>query len=258
MPSTYLVANWKMNLTTTEGKTLIQELRHTYTTLPKNKTANTILCPPFTMLTTARDLLADSGLHLGAQNLFHEPKGAFTGEISPAMLAELVNYVIIGHSERRQLFHETDEVIRQKFYAALSIGLTPILCVGEPSPERKEGRAGEYITHQLTNTFHTEKEIATSRQHPFLIAYEPIWAIGSGQPATPDQTEEIATTIQQTLSTLLGDETAQKTPILYGGSTNASNLSDFIQQPHINGALVGGASLKATEFSAMMEKTSQI
>ena len=212
-----------------------------------------VICPPFVSLAAIRDLIKGSSVKLGAQNMFYEEKGAFTGETSPLMLADLCEYVIIGHSERRQYFSETGETIDKKVQAALKVELKPILCIGERLEENEAGRTEEVLTRQF---------ITSSNRLYYLgglvIAYEPVWAIGTGKSATGEEANKTIGFIRQIISHRHGDNIANSVRILYGGSVTADNIAEFMQQPEIDGALVGGASLKAEEFLSIAKQTAVI
>lgn len=212
-----------------------------------------VLCPASTALLAVAALLEGSGIGLGAQNMHWENAGAFTGEISPLMVAEWCSYIILGHSERRAYFSETDETVNLKVQAALAHGLTPIVCVGETLEENEAGRTTEVVSRQmrqgLANLGGLEGEDLGS---PLVIAYEPVWAIGTGRAATPAGANDvIAGVIRPALAELFGENVAQATRVLYGGSVKADNAAEFFSQPDIDGALVGGASLKVAEFVAI-------
>ena len=218
----------------------------------KNEKVELLICPPFTSIPICRFFLERSSIHWGAQNVYPEEKGAFTGEISPAMLKELgCTYVICGHSERRQILGESDAFVAQKVDAVLKAGLTPILCVGETMEERKEGRAEARTEEEIRSaiTFLDKKDISR-----LVIAYEPIWAIGSGAAATAEEAEEISAFIRSIVKDVAGKKAAEEVHILYGGSVKGSNISDFLKQKDIDGALVGGASLKAEDFLEIYNK----
>lgn len=244
-----IAGNWKMNTTLEEAKDLALKIK---TGTDKIKGVEKVLCPPFISLASLADLLKGSSVLLGAQNVYYEEKGAFTGEISPLMLAGLCKYVIIGHSERRAYFHEDDLLINKKVKAALKAGVSPILCVGENLEERNSGIAEEVVVGQLRQDI---KEIA---RPDFVLAYEPVWAIGTGKSATAEQAEEMSSILRQTLVRILGPEIAEQICILYGGSVTSANIADFIRQEDIDGALVGGASLKPEEFSGIIKETNRI
>jgi len=239
----------------------IAEARHLVSELVPGLQAITgverVLCPPFTALLAVRALLEGTDIRLGAQNMHWESAGAFTGEISPPMLAELCQYVILGHSERRTYFGETDESVNRKVQAALLHGLTPIVCVGETLEENEAGRTAEVVARQIKlglarlNLGEVETDEHPS---PIVIAYEPVWAIGTGRAATASGAGAvIADVIRPSLAELYGEGFAQATRVLYGGSVKAENAAEFFVQPEIDGALVGGASLKASEFIAIVQ-----
>lgn len=214
--------------------------------LEEIKGVENVLCPPFTSLAPLSDLLAGSSVQLGAQNMYWEEEGAFTGEISPLMLSELVSHVIIGHSERRAYFGETDETVNQRLKAALDHGLIPILCVGETLEENEAGRTEEVVTRQVKRALEGIKAV---EGEGLMIAYEPVWAIGTGKAATPEGANEvIADVIRPNLGQGLSSSLAEEIRVLYGGSVKPHNAAAFFDQPDIDGALVGGASLKAEPF----------
>ncbi len=245
-----IAGNWKMNTTVSEAITLVNEIRQG---LDEIKGVEKVVCPPFVSLAAIRDLIKGTSIKLGAQNLYFEEKGAYTGEVSPLMLAELCEFVIIGHSERRQYFNETGEIVNKKITAALKAGLKPVLCIGERLEENEAGKTEEVVTEQL-------KSSLAGIDYPgdFVIAYEPIWAIGTGKAATGKQANETIGLIRRNISELYGKEAAQDVRILYGGSVNAANAAEFMQQSEIDGALVGGASLKANEFLSIIRQTAEI
>jgi triosephosphate isomerase len=237
MARTPLIAgNWKMNTNLEEAVSLIKAMQPS---LHKIQGVEKVLCPPFISLMAARGLTRGSTVKLGAQNMYYEEKGAFTGEISPEMLVDLCDYVIIGHSERRQHFGDTDEIVNKKVKAAVTVGLRPILCVGETLEENEADQTREVIGRQL-------------------MAYEPIWAIGTGKSATAEDANRTIGFIRQFISRLHGGGIANTARILYGGSVNANNISDFMRQTEIDGALVGGASLRADEFVSIVKQASDI
>lgn len=241
MPTPIVAGNWKMNTTIAEAVSLATALRDP---LDEVDGVAKVVCPPFVSLAAVRDALDGSSTAVGAQNMHFEERGAYTGEVSSAMLADLCTYVIIGHSERRQHFWETDEVVNRKVRAALEAGLRPILCVGEGLEEREEGYAESVVTSQLQGALRRVDSIAT-----LAVAYEPIWAIGTGMAATGEAAEAIMVAIRGTLTELYGDAASGETPLLYGGSVTPDNVAEFAGQPNINGALVGGASLDAGRFA---------
>lgn len=212
----------------------------------------TIVCPPFVHLSAIADILRGSTVRLGAQNMHDQANGAYTGEISPSMVGELCEFVIVGHSERRLVFAENDEFINRKVRAALETGLTPILCIGEQLQEREQGRAEEVVTGQLTGCL---SEVRSLRD--MMIAYEPVWAIGTGRAATPDVAQRMMAHIRGVLASLYTADAAAEVPLLYGGSVNADNIAEYMREPHVNGALVGGASLIPDSFLEIVRRTAE-
>ena len=245
-----IAGNWKMNTTVNEAMKLVREMRPR---LDEIGGVEKVICPPFVSLVAVKELINASSIKLGAQNLHFEEKGAYTGEISSLMLAELCEFVIIGHSERRQYFHETDEVVNKKIRAALKVGLKPILCVGERLEENEAGRTEEIVSRQLSGSLSGMKEL-----NGLVIAYEPVWAIGTGRAATGRQANDTIGFIRHNISELYGKKVAENLRILYGGSITAENIAEFIRQPEIDGALVGGASLKADQFISIVKQTSEV
>jgi len=242
--------NWKMNTTVEEARALVTEM------LPLLEQINgveKVVCPPFVSLTAVGELIRESLVKLGAQNLYFEEKGAYTGEISPLMLADICEFVIIGHSERRQYFNETNEVVNRKIQSALKVNLKPILCVGERLEEYDAGKTEEVVIGQLKASL---DGIATPQD--LTIAYEPVWAIGTGRAATGEQANRVIGLIRHNVGELYTDSFAQGLRILYGGSVTPDNTTEFMQQPEIDGALVGGASLKAEQFVSIVRLTSEI
>ena len=208
-----------------------------------------VVCPPFVSLATVRDAVAGSGVSVGAQNMHADGNGAFTGEIAPPMLVGLCEYVIIGHSERRQFFGETDDSVGRKVAAAVAHELRPIVCVGETLSERESGNAAEVIRWQVTSAL---AELDAGDADGLVIAYEPVWAIGTGRAATPEIADQImGGAIRSTVAAVLGLDVAAAVPLLYGGSVNAANAAEFAAVENVNGALVGGASLDAGSFLAV-------
>ena len=242
-----IAGNWKMNTTVEQAVELVQEMKDT---LHAIEGVEKVLCPPFISLSAVSGLIAGSSIKLGAQNLYFEEKGAYTGEVSPLMLAGLCQYVIIGHSERRQYFGETDETVNRKVEAALKVGLKPILCVGERLEENETGKTEEVVTRQAKGAL-----VGIDSPRELVIAYEPVWAIGTGKAATGDQANTTIGLIRHVISQLYGEQFAQNLRLQYGGSVTSANIAEFISQPEIDGALVGGASLKATEFLGIVEQT---
>lgn len=242
-----IAGNWKMHKTATEAEALVRALKP----LVAGARAEVVVCPPFTALERVGDLLPGSNIVLGAQNVFWETEGAFTGEVAPAMLRDLmVTYVTVGHSERRQFFGELDETVGKRAVAALAAGLRPIICVGESLEEREAGRTGDVVLRQLGAAL---ADIATSSTGNIVVAYEPVWAIGTGKVATPDQAQEVHATLRGFLTERYGDTTAQNIRIQYGGSVKPDNAAELLAQPDIDGALVGGASLKADSFAGIVK-----
>ncbi len=212
-----------------------------------------VLCPPFVSLVTIGELLKGTSIKLGAQNMHFEDKGAYTGEISALMLAGICQFVILGHSERRQYFGETDDIVNKKIRKAITYQITPILCVGESLDDNDSHRTKEVLTKQIKTGL---DNIAPTAQ--LVIAYEPVWAIGTGKAATGKEAAQTIAFIRELLSDMWGDETAQKVRILYGGSVTSSNIADFVSEPEIDGALVGGASIKPEEFVGIVKQTANL
>ena len=240
MSISIIVGNWKMNTTVAEGEALAAEI---LAELPHSTGVNVVLCPPYVSLASVAKALKDSDISVGAQNLYHEASGAYTGEISPSMLADICKYVIVGHSERRSIFDETDEAVNLKVRAALGAGMTPILCIGESLDERNGGDAESIVESQVRAGLEGV-EVGAG----IVVAYEPVWAIGTGQSASPEIAQAMMAHIRGTLADIGGDDAASAVPLLYGGSVNAGNIDGYLSQPDINGALVGGASLDAGSF----------
>ena len=251
----FVAGNWKMNTTVTEAEKLVYDLLDT---LDLIKGVEKVLCPPFVSLVAISMMLRDSSIKLGAQNMHFEPKGAYTGEISPLMLRELCEFVILGHSERRWYFGETDEMVNKKVNAALNHGLKPILCVGERLEENEAGRTEEVIGKQVTAALNGIKPTVLSVAKNLVIAYEPVWAIGTHRAASGEQAAATIKFIRDILAKLWNKDIAQDLRILYGGSVTSNNIAEFISQPEIDGALVGGASLEAEEFLSIVNQTAEI
>lgn len=245
-----IAGNWKMNTTLKEAVKLVTTM---LTELNQIAGAEIVLCPPFVSLASVKELLQSSSVKLGAQNMYFEERGAFTGEISPVMLAELCEFVILGHSERRQYFYETDALINHKVKAAFQFGLIPILCVGERLEENEAGMTEAIVTHQVKAAL---RDVNPSGQ--LVVAYEPVWAIGTGKAATARQAGTTISLIRNIIAGLWGREIAQKVRILYGGSVTQANITEFVAEAEIDGALVGGASLKADEFLGIVKQTALI
>ncbi|MFW9820281.1 MAG: triose-phosphate isomerase [Candidatus Thorarchaeota archaeon] len=233
--------NWKMNRgTPKEAKEMLESL---IPLIKDFKSVDIVICAPFTALTTMNDLLKDTNIKLGAQNMYFQEKGAYTGEISPLFLKNIgVDYVILGHSERRDIFNESDAMINKKLKMALSMDLKPIVCIGEHLEEREMGKTKQIIENQFKETF---KNLTKEDMLKVIIAYEPIWAIGTGKTATPEQAEEIHIFIRALLTKIFDEETANSIRIQYGGSIKPVNAEDLFNKKNIDGGLVGGASLQA-------------
>lgn len=246
-----IAANWKMHLTHLEGIQAVQKLGYLVDAADAER-VEVVVCPPFTALRSVQTLIESDRLPfaLGAQNCHFEEKGAFTGEVSPAMLAALkCSYVIAGHSERRQLFGETDEVVAKKLRAISAAGMTPILCVGESLEERDGGRTEERVTGQVRAAL---AGLGAEQAASLVVAYEPIWAIGTGRNAEPADAGEVIGMIRSTLAELHSKELADGVRIQYGGSVKAANIRGFMAHPEVDGALVGGASLDPEEFALIV------
>ena len=243
-----VAGNWKMNKTVEQASSLVQEM---LPGLQKVSEVERVICPPFTSLMALSVALAGSGVGLGAQSMHWEASGAFTGEVAPQMVKEFCQYVIIGHSERRQYFAETDETVNKKVKAALAIGLTPIVCVGESLAQYEAGETKALVNHQISEGF---KGIDTAEVLKIVVEYEPIWAIGTGKAATSEGANAVLRdAIRPAMAKLWGESTTQAIRILYGGSVNAANAAEYFHQSDIDGALVGGASLKVADFTAIVE-----
>jgi len=248
MRKPFVAGNWKMYKTVAEARHLISEL---VPALQAIGGVEKVLCPPFTALLAASALLEGSDIGLGAQNLHWATAGAYTGEISPLMLAELCRYVIVGHSERRTYFGETDATVNRKVQAALAHHLTPIVCVGETLTEYEAGRTGEVVYRQVKLGLANLTLVDGSE---LVVAYEPVWAIGTGKASTAEGANQVVQdVIRPALAEMYGMAVAQSLRVLYGGSVKADNAAEFFQQPEIDGALVGGASLKTAEFTAITQ-----
>lgn len=246
MRTPLIVANWKMNKSLKDAHQYGQEI---LPLLDGYTGVEVVVCPPFTSLTLVSQVFAGSEIKIGAQNLFWEMKGAYTGEISPAMLVDIgCTYVILGHSERRQIMGENDAIINRKVRAALDASLIPILCVGETLQERENNRAREVVKGQLTRDL---KNITFAPQG-LVIAYEPVWAIGTGVNASSDDAQEMIGFIRSYLAKLYDRELADSVRILYGGSVNEENIAEFMGEVDVDGALVGGASLQANSFARIV------
>lgn len=246
MRTPFVAGNWKMNKTVEQARSLVFEMSRE---LREIEGVEKVLCPPFTSLLAVAALLQGTDIGLGAQNMHWEEKGAFTGETSPAMVAEFCKYVIIGHSERRTYFGDTDETVNKKVAAARTRGLIPILCVGETLAENEAGRTAEVVSRQVREGL---KGLDAGSTSGIVIAYEPVWAIGTGRASSGENANTVVRdVIRKTLAGIYGKDVSQTIRVLYGGSVTASNAVEFFSQPDIDGALVGGASLKVDEFVAI-------
>lgn len=244
-----IIGNWKMNTTPESAYILGYNISEI---LSDGGIGNIVICPPHISLDRVVQAVAGSDIQVGAQDVHPESSGAFTGEVSAPMLAELVDFVIVGHSERRALFAESDELIARKVTASIEAGLRPILCVGESLEDRQAGRAESVVRSQLLACLANVTDVSS-----LLVAYEPVWAIGTGEAATPQIAQDMMSSIRSALRSGFGDA-AHAVPCLYGGSVNADNVQSFVRQPDIDGALVGGASLDAESFADIVARASEI
>jgi triosephosphate isomerase len=245
-----IAGNWKMHTTFESAAELcrgVQERADAVQGVEK------VVCPPFPFLALASDLLKSSSIKVGAQNVYWEEKGAFTGEVSTPMLKGLVDFVIIGHSERRAYFGETDETVSKKVKAVLAAGLRPIMCVGETEAQRESGQTDAVLIRQVRDGLRD-----VDMPLGFAVAYEPVWAIGTGKAASGPMANEAIGLIRSQVTALFGDEKGQSLRILYGGSVTAENIAEFIAESEIDGALVGGACLKADSFASIIEQSARI
>ncbi len=234
-----IAGNWKMNMTPSEAVKLVEELKP----LVKNEEADVVFCVPAIDIVPVAEAVKGTNIAVGAENMYFEEKGAYTGEISPAMLTDAgVRYVILGHSERRDYFHETSEDVNKKMKKAFEHGITPIMCCGESLEQREQGITLDWIRQQVKVGY---QGISPEDAAKSVIAYEPIWAIGTGKTATTEQAEEVCAAIRACIRELYGETVAEEIRIQYGGSVNAGNAAELFAQPDIDGGLVGGASLKA-------------
>jgi triosephosphate isomerase len=241
-----VAGNWKMNKTVAEARELVARMG---VELKAIQGVEKVICPPYPSLVAVSALLQGTDIGLGAQNMHWEEKGAFTGEIAPSMIKEFCQYVILGHSERRAYFGELDEIVNRKLQAAKAYDLIPIVCVGETLEENESGRTAEVVSRQISLGL---KDIDPDFGTRIVVAYEPVWAIGTGRASSAENANTVlADVIRPALAKVVGQDTAQTIRILYGGSVNAANATEFFAQPEIDGALVGGASLKADEFVAI-------
>lgn len=245
-----IAGNWKMNKTVAEGLDLVTHLKRE---LAGVKDADLVVCPPFTALESVSRAVLDSNLRLGAQNMSEHPSGAYTGEIAAAMLKEFsVRYVILGHSERRQHYAETDALVALKAHAAHASSLKPIVCVGETLKEREAGVTNRVVETQVRGSL---TGLTPAQVEETVIAYEPVWAIGTGRTATAAQAQEVHAYIRQVLAALHGEPVARRVRIQYGGSVKAANARELMSLPDVDGALVGGASLEARSFTDIVRNS---
>ena len=249
MRTPIIAANWKMNLDPDAAFELMDEMLEP---LDIVEGVDIVICPPFTSIETFADMFDGTSLYLGAQNMHWADQGAYTGEISPLMLKNRCDYVILGHSERRKYFHETDEDVRRKVEAALKHDLLPIICVGENLEQYEAGESHNIVHLQIAAAL---QELPSERVGSIVIAYEPIWAIGTGRPATGEIANTVIRGIRGLIRDMHGATVAEEIRIQYGGSVIAENISEFVSQPDIDGALVGGASLNPTQFISIVSAT---
>ncbi|HNS38021.1 MAG TPA: triose-phosphate isomerase [Anaerolineaceae bacterium] len=251
MRTPLVAGNWKMNKTAAEARRLVTEQ---LPALQAVKNVQRVLCPPFPALMTVAELLAGTDIGLGAQNLHWEASGAFTGEVSPQMVREFCQYVIIGHSERRTYFGETDQTVNRRIKAALGIGLIPIVCIGETLAENEAGQTADVLKRQVVEGL---KDLTIEQGAALVIAYEPVWAIGTGRAASGEGANAVvADIIRPALKTVFNAQVSQGIQVLYGGSVTGANAAEFFGQPEIDGALVGGASLKP-DFIQIVQAAAQ-
>lgn len=242
-----IAGNWKMHMTNTEATVFVEQLK----TLVADVICEVVVCPSFTTISTVADLTEDTKFRVGAQNVFHEESGAYTGEVSPSMLTDLgVSYVIVGHSERRSIFKEADRCVNKRVRIVLQHGMSPILCVGESLNQRESGETVAFIHSQLEMGL---LGVPAEEMTEVVIAYEPIWAIGTGRTATAEQAGEVCQSIREKIATMYTPEIAEQVRILYGGSVKPDNAKDILAQSHVDGALVGGASLEAEAFTGIIK-----
>jgi len=255
MRKTIIAGNWKMYKTIKEAIELTNGLTRELFKLDSSQ-IEVVLCPPFTALSEVSEVLAESDIQLGAQDVYWQEEGAFTGEVSCKMLKDAgAKFVIIGHSERRQYFSETNDTVNKKLKAALKSELTPIVCVGETLQEREKALTFKILDDHLTGAL---KDLSEEEVLKIVVAYEPVWAIGTGKTATPEQAEEVQKFIRDLLVKLYNKETANTIRIQYGGSVKPENISELMQQPDIDGALVGGASLSVESFATIVKRAGEV
>ena len=249
---TVIAGNWKMNMTASETKKFAEDMKRI---MPRVKWCDTLICVPACNIPTAVKAFKDLRISVGAENVHYEESGAYTGEISAAMLKDLgVKYVIVGHSERRQYFNETNATVNQKVHAVLNAGMNPIICVGESLEQRQAGITEEWITLQVKSAL---CNVSAEKLRRCIIAYEPIWAIGTGHTATAEQAGEVCSGIRATIRSLYGARVARSVTIQYGGSMNPKNAAELLAQPDIDGGLIGGASLKPDQFLEIIHAANQ-
>lgn len=241
-----IAGNWKMNKTVTEGLNLVKELKG----VEENTDVEVVVCPPFLHLSEVKNELKNTDIKIGAQNMHWEKNGAYTGEVSPEMLSEMgIDYVIIGHSERREYFNETDETVNKKIKSAIDYGIKPIVCVGETLDEREAKKANEKVEKQILKGF---EGIDKEDMKNIVIAYEPIWAIGTGKTASSKEANEMISFIRNIVKEKYGEDISEELRIQYGGSVKPHNVTEIMNETDIDGALVGGASLKAKDFKEII------
>lgn len=246
MRTPFVAGNWKMNKTIAETRELVSTMKPVLNGIAG---VEKVFCPPFMSLAEASALLAGSGIGLGAQNMHWEEKGAFTGEVAPSMVKELCSYVILGHSERRAYFGEMDEIVNRKLLAAQKFGLTPIVCVGETLEQYESNQTRDVVMRQTSLGL---KGVSAEFAPSIVVAYEPVWAIGTGKASNGIEANNVVKEyIRPAIAELYGEEIAQAVRVLYGGSVTGANAAEFFSQPDIDGALVGGASLKVDDFAAI-------
>ncbi len=250
--NTVIAGNWKMNMLPSKVKAYADELK---SLVGQAKWCDIVICAPFVMIPGIMKAFRSSRISAGAQNLSEKERGAYTGEVSAAQLSDLgVQYVIIGHSERRSLYGESDRVVNEKVHAALNENLRPIICVGESEQQREMGVTADLVSLQVKMALHG---VPAQKMRRTIIAYEPIWAIGTGKTATSEEAGEVCHTIRAVIRSLYGARTARAVSILYGGSMNANNARELLSQPDIDGGLIGGASLSPADFAAIVGDANQ-
>ena len=249
---TIIAGNWKMNMTASDTKKFADDIK---AIMPRAKWCDVVVCVPFVNIPAALKAFKDLRISVGAQNMFYEKSGAYTGEVSADMLKDLgVKYVIIGHSERRQYYNETDFTVNKKVHAALEVGLNPIVCVGESLEQRELGVTMELIAYQVKAAL---AGVPADKMRHVVIAYEPLWAIGTGKTATAEQAGEVCQAIRAVIRKLYGAHVARSVTIQYGGSMNAKNAAELLAQPDVDGGLIGGASLKPADFVEIINAANQ-